>query len=41
MQMLLNSHCNDNMNIDDGTCCKSSNKATNLQIIFFSFLSVW
>ncbi len=37
--MLLNSHCNDNMNFHDGTCCKSSNKPTNLQIIFFCFLS--
>jgi len=39
--MLLNAHCNDNMNYNDGSCCKSSNKPTNLQIIFFAFIGLW
>ena len=31
-QMLLNLVCNDNMNFNDGTCCKSSDKPTSLQV---------
>ena len=29
-QMLLNLVCNDNMNFNDGSCCKSSDKPTSL-----------
>ena len=35
-QMILNFHCNDNMNFNDGSCCKSSDKPTGLQIITFA-----
>ena len=31
--MLLNLVCNDNMNFNDGTCCKSSDRPTSLQAI--------
>ena len=38
VQMLLNLHCNDNMNFNDGTCCKRTDKITNLQLITISVL---
>jgi len=37
-QMILNLVCNDNMNFNDGSCCKSSDKPTSLQIISFIIL---
>lgn len=39
--MMLNQHCNDNMNFNDGTCCKSSDNPTNLQIITGGFFALW
>ena len=30
--------CNDNMNFNDGSCCKSSDKPTSLQTIAFGAL---
>ena len=39
-QMLLNLVCNDNMNFNDGSCCKSSDKPTSLQVLAFSVLGV-
>ena len=39
-QMILNLVCNDNMNFNDGSCCKSSDKPSSLQIIAFSVLGV-
>ena len=39
-QMLLNLVCNDNMNFNDGSCCKSSDKPTSLQIIAFIVMGV-
>ena len=30
--------CNDNMNFNDGSCCKSSDKPTSLQTIAFGTL---
>eukprot|EP00095_Tigriopus_kingsejongensis_P006689 maker-scaffold25_size650667-snap-gene-1.20 protein:Tk06689 transcript:maker-scaffold25_size650667-snap-gene-1.20-mRNA-1 annotation:"conserved hypothetical protein" len=38
--MLLNLQCNDNMNFHDGSCCKSSDSPTSLQIFAFGFLFV-
>ena len=39
-QMLLNLHCNDNMNFNDGSCCKSSDVPSGLQkFTFYLFLS--
>ena len=38
---LMNAHsqvCNDNMNFNDGSCCKSSDKPTSLQTIAFGTL---
>ena len=44
-QMLLNLHCNDKMNFNDGTCCKSTDRVTSLQMItmavFLSFAAVF
>ena len=37
-QMILNLVCNDNMNFNDGSCCKSSDHRTTLQTIAFSIL---
>jgi len=37
-QMILNLVCNDNMNFNDGSCCKSSDHRTSLQTITFSIL---
>jgi len=37
-QMILNLVCNDNMNFNDGSCCKSSDHRTSLQTITFSVL---
>ena len=31
--MLLNLHCNDKMNFNDGTCCKTTDRVTSLQLI--------
>ncbi|XP_063235873.1 N-acetylneuraminate 9-O-acetyltransferase isoform X2 [Bacillus rossius redtenbacheri] len=39
-QILLNLHCNDNMNFDDGTCCSSAEPYTALQVVTFSLLGV-
>ena len=39
-QMILNLVCNDNMNFNDGSCCKSSDRPTSLQVIAFSVLGV-
>ncbi|OWF42418.1 CAS1 domain-containing protein 1-like [Mizuhopecten yessoensis] len=39
-QMLMNMYCNDNMNHVDGTCCRSPEVATTLQIIVASFFLV-
>ena len=39
-QMLLNLVCNDNMNFNDGSCCKSSDRPTSLQIIAFIVMGV-
>ena len=39
-QMLLNLVCNDNMNFNDGSCCKSSDKPTSLQMIAFTVMGV-
>ena len=39
-QMVLNLVCNDNMNFNDGSCCKSSDRPTSLQVIAFSVLGV-
>ena len=43
--MLLNLHCNDKMNFNDGTCCKSTDRVTSLQMItmavFLSFAAVF
>ena len=39
-QMLLNLLCNDNMNFNDGTCCKSSDHPTSLQIVSLSVLAI-
>ena len=36
-QMLLNLVCNDNMNFNDGTCCKSSDRPTSLQALNIVF----
>ena len=36
--MILNLVCNDNMNFNDGSCCKSSDHRTSLQTITFSVL---
>ncbi|XP_023335374.1 N-acetylneuraminate 9-O-acetyltransferase [Eurytemora carolleeae] len=38
-QMILNLVCNDNMNFNDGSCCKSSDHRTSLQTITFSILA--
>lgn len=40
-QMLLNLHCNDNMNFNDGSCCKSSDVPTALQKITFYAFAAW
>jgi len=37
-QMILNLVCNDNMNFNDGSCCKSSDHRTSLQTVTFTFL---
>ena len=37
-QMILNLVCNDNMNFNDGSCCKSSDQPTSLQIVSLSVL---
>ena len=38
--MLLNLHCNDNMNFNDGSCCKTSDVPSGLQkFTFYLFLS--
>ena len=34
-QMVLNLLCNDNMNFNDGSCCKSSDRPSSLQVISF------
>lgn len=40
LQMLLNLHCNDNMNFNDGSCCKSYDVPSGLQkCAFYGFLS--
>ena len=35
---MMNLHCNDNMNFNDGTCCKSSDPTTNIQLISLSVM---
>jgi N-acetylneuraminate 9-O-acetyltransferase len=41
VQILLNIHCNDIMNYNDGTCCSTSENYTMLQIITYSLFLVF
>lgn len=41
IQLLLNTHCNDHMNFDDGSCCSYPEAATTLQLLTFSVLALW
>ncbi|VDI02333.1 Hypothetical predicted protein, partial [Mytilus galloprovincialis] len=40
VQILLNMYCNDHMNYNDGTCCRSPEAATTVQIITAAFFLV-
>lgn len=40
-QILLNVYCNDHMNFQDGSCCRSAELYTSLQIITFAVLFLW
>ncbi len=40
-QMLLNQHCNEKMNFNDGSCCKKSDQPTSLQLITFALFGGW
>ncbi|XP_071148992.1 N-acetylneuraminate (7)9-O-acetyltransferase-like isoform X2 [Mytilus edulis] len=40
VQILLNMYCNDHMNYNDGTCCRSPEAATTVQIITSAFFLV-
>ena len=40
-QMLMNLHCNDKMNFDDGSCCKTADKTTTLQLVTLLFFVTW
>ncbi|XP_023288238.1 N-acetylneuraminate 9-O-acetyltransferase [Orussus abietinus] len=40
VQILLNTHCNDHMNFDDGSCCSYPEAATTLQLLTFSALGL-
>ena len=40
-QMLMNMYCNERMNFKDGTCCRSPESASTLQIVTFTILLVW
>ncbi|EFX82868.1 hypothetical protein DAPPUDRAFT_48914 [Daphnia pulex] len=37
-QMLMNMYCNERMDFNDGTCCRSPESATTLQIVTFTIL---
>ncbi len=37
----MNLHCNDNLNFNDGSCCKSSDSATPLQFVTLLFFAIW
>ena len=39
-QMILNLVCNDNMNFNDGSCCKSSDHRDNKTILFINFIQL-
>ena len=39
--MLMNLHCNDKMNFDDGSCCKTADKTTTLQLVTLLFFVTW
>ena len=39
--MLMNLHCNDKMNFDDGSCCKTADKTTTLQVVTLLFFVTW
>lgn len=39
-QILLNAHCNDHMNFNDGTCCWSAEPHTYLQVFTYAFFAV-
>lgn len=41
VQIILNIHCNDIMNYNDGTCCSTSENYTMLQIITYSLFLVF
>ena len=41
IQILLNTHCNDHMNFDDGTCCSYPEAATTLQLVSLFILALW
>ncbi|XP_043289207.1 N-acetylneuraminate 9-O-acetyltransferase isoform X2 [Venturia canescens] len=40
VQILLNTHCNDHMNFDDGSCCSYPETATTLQLVTLSALAI-
>ncbi|XP_043483656.1 N-acetylneuraminate 9-O-acetyltransferase [Leptopilina heterotoma] len=40
IQILLNTHCNDHMNFDDGSCCSSPEAATTLQLVSLFVLAL-
>lgn len=40
-QILLNMHCNDYMNFNDGSCCSSTESYTSLQLVTFCVLGLW
>ncbi|XP_015593791.1 N-acetylneuraminate 9-O-acetyltransferase [Cephus cinctus] len=40
IQILLNTHCNDHMNFDDGSCCSYPEAATTLQLVTLSILAL-
>ncbi|KAK4010994.1 N-acetylneuraminate 9-O-acetyltransferase [Daphnia magna] len=40
VQMLMNMYCNERMGFDDGTCCRSAESATTLQVVTFTILLV-